>query len=221
MVQDGLSERVLCRRRAGRRARVWLPFLVSDPNRLLHLAAVYRYGKADDGQLQYKSKPEAFAAQSNAIDTGSFAAQHSDIVGLEAYYRPGPLVIGAEYMMNKVSSREEGDPYFHGGEVFVAYTLTGEVRPYNVKGAFFDRISPKQTVFEGGMGAWEVVLRYSYADLDSKGITGGKFWRITPVLNWHMSDNVRLEVGYGYGVLDRFSTQGATQFFQSRIQFQL
>jgi phosphate-selective porin OprO and OprP len=200
---------------------VLLPFLLSDPNRLLHLAAVFRWAKAEDGFLQYRSKPEAYAAQSYAIDTGKFAANHSDIVGLEAYYRPGPLMFGAEYMINYVSSPETHNPTFHGGEIFAAYTITGEIRPYNTKGAFFDRISPNSSVFDGGRGAWEAVLRYSYADLDSGTIHGGKFWRITPVLNWHMSDNVRLEIGYGYGVLDRFNVKGATQFFQTRLQLQL
>jgi len=38
-------------------------------------------------------------------------------------------------------------------------------------------------------------------------------------VNWHMSDNVRLEFAYGYGGLDRFDVTGHTQFFQTRIQF--
>ena len=52
-------------------------------------------------------------------------------------------------------------------------------------------------------------------------IQGGKFWRITPVVNWYMTDNVRLEFTYGYGVLDRFGLKGATHFFATRFQFQL
>ncbi len=34
----------------------------------------------------------------------------------------------------------------------------------------------------------------------------------------HLSDNVRFELAYGYGTLDRFDLEGTTQFFQSRIQ---
>jgi len=64
-------------------------------------------------------------------------------------------------------------------------------------------------------------LRYSYADLDSGLIQGGKFWRLTPVLNWHLSDNVRLEFVTGYGVLDRFGIQGHILFAQTRLQLQL
>jgi phosphate-selective porin OprO/OprP len=41
------------------------------------------------------------------------------------------------------------------------------------------------------------------------------------MVNWHMSPNVRLEMVYGYGSLDKFNITGGTQFFQTRIQFQL
>ena len=52
-------------------------------------------------------------------------------------------------------------------------------------------------------------------------IDGGKFWRITPMINWHMSDNVRLEFVTGYGMLDRFDQEGGTVFVQTRLQLQL
>jgi hypothetical protein len=41
------------------------------------------------------------------------------------------------------------------------------------------------------------------------------------MVNWHLSDNIRLEFVTGYGVLDRLGITGSTVFFQSRIQFQL
>jgi phosphate-selective porin OprO/OprP len=41
------------------------------------------------------------------------------------------------------------------------------------------------------------------------------------MVNWHLSDNVRLEMNYGYGSLNRFGLSGATQFFQTRLQLQL
>jgi phosphate-selective porin OprO/OprP len=130
-------------------------------------------------------------------------------------------MFGMEYFFNQVQSDEANDPFFHGGEAFVSYLLTGETKPYNLRGAYFERTSPASTVFEGGPGAWEFVLRYSYADLDSQNIQGGTFQRITPMVNWHLSDNIRLEFVTGYGVLDRFGIRGETVFFQSRIQLQL
>ncbi|MGE0624395.1 MAG: OprO/OprP family phosphate-selective porin [Pseudomonadales bacterium] len=200
---------------------IWLPFLQSEPERLLHLGVGYRYGESNDGAFHFRSKPESFLAQSYAIDTGEFDADHSETVAVEAYYRPGPLMFGSEYFFSRVQAPEAGDPYLHGGEIFAAWTVTGEVRPYNTRGGFFERISPARTVFNGGPGAWELIARFSYSDLDSGPIRGGKFWRITPMVNWHMSDNLRLEVVYGYGMLDRFGLEGGTHFLQSRIQFQL
>jgi len=199
---------------------VWLPNAGTDKP-LLHLALEARYGAANNGQLQYRSKPESFLAQSYAIDTGKFPASHANTLGVETYYRPGPLMFGMEYFFNQVSSPQTNNPFFNGGEIFAAYLFTGEVHPYNTRGAFFEAVSPARPVFDGGPGAWEAVLRYSYSDMDSGTIQGGRFWRITPMVNWYLSDNVRLEFVYGYGQLDRFGLTGYTQFFQARIQLQL
>ncbi len=199
---------------------VGLP-LARDSDTVLHLAAEIRVAASDDGMLQYRSKPESFEAQSYAVDTGKFPADHSITYGLEAYYRPGPLTFGAEYFWNKVSSSETRDPLFQGGEVFVSYLLTGEIRPYNDRGAFFVAVSPTHAVFAGGPGAWEVTLRYSQVNLDSGTISGGKFWRVTPVLSWYLSNNVRFELEYGYSITDRDGLEGVTQYFQSRLQFNL
>lgn len=200
---------------------VWLPFLQSNPERLLHLSTSYRYAIANDGRLQFRSKPEAFSAQSFVVDSGSMRADHAHTVGLETYYRPGPFVIGSEYILNYVSSGEAEDPFFHGGEILAGYILTGETRPYNTRGAFFGAVSPERPVFSGGPGAWEIVTRFSYVDVDSGPIEGGKFWRLTPMVNWQLSDDVRLELVYGYGWLDRFDRVGGTHFFQTRIQLTL
>ncbi len=48
-----------------------------------------------------------------------------------------------------------------------------------------------------------------------------RVWRVTPMLNWHATDNVRFEFAYGCGRLDRFGLKSTTQFFQARIQTQL
>ena len=73
----------------------------------------------------------------------------------------------------------------------------------------------------GGPGAIELVLRYSDVDLDAGTLRGGKFRRITPMVNWHLSDNIRLEFAYGLGELDRFGVTGETRFFTMRTQFTL
>jgi phosphate-selective porin OprO and OprP len=198
----------------------WLPVFSEANGTLLHLGVNGRYGQADAGKLQIRSRPEAFLSP-YFVDTGKFPAHHSRHIGFEAYYRTGPWLIGTEYYLQKVSSPEMENPLFQGGELMATFNITGETRDYSTVGGILKTVSPARTVFEGGPGAWEVVLRFSYIDLDGGTLHGGTFWRLTPMVNWYLSDNLRLEVSYGYGVLERFGIDGGTHFFQSRIQLQL
>ena len=197
----------------------WVPMVSDSTGTLLHIGVNARTGQANEGELQLRSRPEASDAP-YFIDTGKFPAQSSRMGGVEAYYRPGPWLFGTEYYLQKVNSPETGDPMFHGGDIFAAWLITGETRSYNTVGGYFRAVSPARTVFEGGPGAWEALVRFSYSDLDDGTVRGGTFWRITPMVNWHLSDNARFEFAYGYGKLDRFDTSGATQFLQSRLQLQ-
>ena len=195
----------------------WLPVHSEESGTLIHLGFNFRYGKPVDGKLQLKSRPEAFIAPF-FLDTGKFAASSSNSVGYETYFRRRSLLFGSEYYFQHVDSPSTGNPMIHGGDVVATWLITGETRPYNTVGGYFKDIAPTRTVFSGGPGAWEAVLRYSYTDLDSKGVHGGTFGRITPMVNWYLSENVRLEMAYGYGHLDRFILKGNTQFFQTRLQ---
>ena len=197
----------------------WLPIHSEENGTLIHIGGNFRYGKPVDAQLQLKSRPEAFIAPF-FLDTGKFAATSSNSEGYEVYFRRRSLLFGSEYYFQHVNSPSTGNPTFNGGDVVATWLITGETRPYNTVGGYFKDIAPTRTVFSGGPGAWEAVFRYSYTDLNSKGVTGGSFGRFTPMVNWYLSENVRLEMAYGIGHLDRFNLKGNTQFFQSRIQLQ-
>lgn len=198
----------------------WLPLAGESEGALVHVGVNGRYGEADDQELRLRSRPESFLAP-YFIDTGKFPAVSSWTTGWEVYYRPGSILVGTEYTLQKVSSSATGDPLFHGGDVVLSWLITGETRQYNTVGGYFKAVSPARTVFEGGPGAWEAVLRLSYIDLNGGALSGGIFWRVTPMVNWHLSDNLRLEFAYGYGKLSRFDLKGVTHFFQSRVQMQL
>ena len=198
---------------------VWLPLISHSGGTLLHVGLNLRTGQPDERELRLRSRPEAFPAP-YFIETPKFAADNASTMGGEAYFRPGSFLIGAEYYVQTTDAPEAGDPRFHGGEFIAAWLLTGETREYNTRGGYFNQISPRRPVVEGGPGAWELVARVSYTDLDSASITGGTFWRITPMVNWHLTDHTRFEMAYGYGSLDRFGLTGHTQFFQSRLQLQ-
>lgn len=198
----------------------WLPFYDEANNNVFHVAVNYRYGEPKNNQIKVRSRPEVDGAPF-FIDTGVFPSSHSNQWGAEAYYKSGPFMIGSEVYMHKFSSPEKNDPVFYGGDAVVSYVLTGESRPYYTSTSIFGFMPVARPVFKGGPGAWEILFRASTYDLTNAALNGGKFWRITPMVNWYLSKEIRLELAYGYGVLDRFGLKGATQFFQSRIQLTL
>jgi len=193
----------------------WLPIL--DEVRVLHFAAMARNGEPDNDSLRQRARAEANFAP-YFVDTGAFAANHVLTTGLEAYYRNGPWLFGGEYNFQDIDALDGQHPRFQGGNLIAAWIVTGETRPYNVAGGgYFTDFSPKRPVFEGGPGAWELVLNMSYLDLDDGTLQGGKVWRVTPMVNWHLEDYLKLQMAYGYAVLDRFGLEGSTQFFQARL----
>jgi phosphate-selective porin OprO/OprP len=200
-------------------ARVgWLPILKKEGS-LLHVAIAGRYGLVNDRTLRLRSRPELNVAP-YFVDTDAFAAHDTRMVQGEVYYRPGPWLFGSEYFVQKVNATDQADPTFHGGDAVASWLITGETRRYNTAGGYFLAVSPKRTVLQGGPGAWEALVRLSYIDLEDQAIHGGRFWRLTPMVNWYLTDHLRLELAYGVGQLDRFDVVGTTQFFQSRLQFQ-
>lgn len=197
-------------------ARVgWLPVYDPKKEKVLHVAANFRYGAPNDGKIVLKSRPESNPSP-QIINTGTFDAAHSTHIGGEIYYSTGRLLVGSEVMVHQFSGPENHS--FFGGDAVLTYMLTDTKRPYKTTGSIFGFVPVRKSVFKGGWGEWEAVLRYSSLDLDDGSIEGGKFWRITPMVNWYMSKVVRTEFVYGYGVLDRFDMEGAVQFFQFRLQ---
>jgi len=198
----------------------WLPMYSREDNTVLHVGVSYRYGKPDDDVIRLRSRPESNPAP-YFIDTDKIPTNGSNHLGGEVYYSKGPWMVGTEVYVHQFNSSEASSRIFYGGDLSATYMITGEARPYSTVSGIYGFAPIDRPVFKGGPGAWEAVLRFSSYDLDDGPIRGGKYWKITPMVNWYLSKLVRLELAYGYGVLDRFNLKGATQFFQARIQLTL
>ena len=194
----------------------WQPILSDEKQEVLHVAGMGQWAQPDDGMLRLKSKPGAFLAP-NFLDTGTMTSNNANTYGFEALYRVRSWFFATEYDWEPVHLTDGRDPVFQGGDVSAVWLVTGETRPYNKVGGFFQQVTPKKSVFEGGRGAVEAVLNLSYNNFDDQGVLGGRFWRITPMMNWHLAEGLRVQLAYGYGVLDRFGLKGGTQFFQARL----
>ena len=196
----------------------WMPYYDKEKSKVIHIAANLRYGKPVDGKIALKSRPESNPAP-QILNTGSFQSDHSTHIGGELYYSSGSFMIGSEVMLHNFQSKDFEDHKFFGGDVVVTYLFTGAKRPYTYCRKYFWIYSGKKSIFKGGWGEWEAVVRFSTLDLNDGSINGGKFWRITPMVNWYMTKFMRMEFVYGYGVLDRYNLKGNLQVFQARLQF--
>lgn len=196
----------------------WLPLYKPEAKSLLHIGVSVRYGDINNSSIRVRSRPEANPAP-YFIDTGVFPSERAQHTGVEAYYSSGPWMFGTEYYWHSFDSPLSGNPLFQGGEVMASYMITGESRSYRTSSGIYAFVPVPKPVFKGGWGTWEVMLRATNLSLDDGLIRGGKLWRVTPMVNWYLSENLRLEFAYGYGVMDRFGLSGVTQFYQARIQF--
>ncbi|MDZ7647848.1 MAG: porin [Cytophagales bacterium] len=150
-------------------------------NEVAHVGINYRYGVPEKDEIRLRSRPEADPSF-HFIDTGKFPSDYSNHVGGEAYYSRGPLMLGTEFYWHGFQSAQANNPTCTlGGEVVASYMITGESRPYHTSTAILGFLPVKKSVFKGGPGAWEVLVRASTLDLNGGTIQGGKFWRITPM----------------------------------------
>jgi phosphate-selective porin OprO/OprP len=190
--------------------------------RLLHLGVSANYSQAQSGAIQVRSRPEVRQAP-YFVDTDSFPASHTTGFGAELAAVSGPVTIAAEYTLDDISAPDSGNPSFSGWYVTASWVPTGETRPYDRTRGYFGRLEPNApfSFKNGGIGAWELAARYSWIDLTSKSIEGGKFDRWSGALSWYPEKLWRFEFDYGYGRLQRFGTTGLTRFYQLRLQFEI
>ncbi|MEJ1238263.1 porin [Chryseolinea sp. T2] len=195
----------------------FMPIYDKENSRLLHIAANLRYGKPNDGQFAIKSRPESNPTPF-LLTSGTFAADRSNHLGYEIYYSNKRFTVGSEGMVHNFHSKNSQDHSFYGGDVVLSYFLTGTSRPYKTDGSIYGFTTVRKSVFKGGWGEFEAVLRASTFNVNDGDIKGGQFWRITPMVNWYLSRIIRMEFTYGYGIFDRFGLRGTTSFFESRLQ---
>ena len=139
---------------------------------------------------RYRARPFLQTTDVRFVDTGNFAAKSDLILGLEAYGVFKSLHLGGEAQLVKVRGYNAGDratgldaftggsavtptddPTFFGGHFEIGYFLTGETRGY--KNGLFDRTKVLKPFDKGGIGAFQLIGRIDYLDLDSNSLKNG------------------------------------------------
>jgi phosphate-selective porin OprO/OprP len=122
--------------------------------------------------------------------------------GLELGTTFGPISIQGEYKSQKIDTPNK-DYIMSSYYAFASYFITGEHRPY--KHASFGRVKPKNDIDNGGMGALEVLARYSNMNASQDVLAANvglpeDINNISLGLNWYLNSRARLM--YNYVVTD-------------------
>lgn len=191
-----------------------LPWYVDDGRGLLHLGLTLRHAGMDNGLVRFRARGPLRSGpsviQNVYADTGNINGSGQNMVNAELVSVVGPWTFQSEWLVAGVDEAfvtghsQVGTIVYTGGYAEVLYFLTGEHRAYNRAFGIFDRVVPNENFFlvPGvlrplfGRGAWQVGARYSYLDLNSKGINGGILNDMTLGLNWFLNPNMKIQFNY-------------------------
>lgn len=186
-------------------------------HRLVHLGVDYSYNDPGRGQVQYVSTNEIVVTQNPNlgpsglsvlplvgvppfVNTGAMSVERTNLFNVEGALQLGRLIIQSEARWARVSLANGTTQTFPAAYAHVRYVLTGEAVPYNRATGVFQRVDPLAPVDVtcGQWGAWEVMGRVSYIDLNGTGLPGpGRRLTNTVVgLNWYINHYTRFSLNY-------------------------
>ncbi len=214
-----------------------LAYLVAGEEKsekVIHVGGAFNYFVPVEG-VRFRQRPEVYVSD-RLVDTGTIMNAETVLkYGGEIAGVFGSFYLAGEYIATGITKSDEDVPVgpfddvwldddgsFSGFYAEAGYFLTGEHRIY--KGGLWDRTVPSSNFLEdGGLGAWEVVARYSSLDLNDADaeIYGGKMDNVTMGLNWYLHSNARLMFNYVMSsVKDHDGDElGVANAFTMRTQF--
>jgi phosphate-selective porin OprO/OprP len=153
------------------------------------------------------------------VDTGEIPGSKQYTFAPEFALVLGSLTFQAEYagqfLIDAIAAngQNQGTVFYHGGYVEALYFLTGEHQEYLRREGVFGRVVPlhnyhwKKADAYRACGAWQVGTRFSYLNLNDKGIQGGQIYDWTVGLNWYLNPNMKLQCNY---IAEHRDTPGVT-----------
>ncbi len=170
----------------------------------LHLGGSISYrNSGSNDAISFSDRPESHVTNTLLVNTGSFNADsHLRTVG-EAAYTYGPLSLQGEYYYIDIDRDGAASPDLDFSAYYVegSWFLTDDMRNYSVSKGAYGKIKPRTIVGKGGMGAWQLAVRFSSVDLNDNDISGGDAQNLSLALNWYATNNIRLSANY-VSVLD-------------------
>jgi phosphate-selective porin OprO and OprP len=169
----------------------------------LHLGGAMSYrDTGSDDAITFRERPESHVTNTREVNTGSINVDTNFRAVGEAAYTHGPFSMQGEYYFVDIDRDGVGpDLDFSGYYVEGSWFLTDDMRPYSASKGAYGKVKPKSIVGKGGMGAWQLAVRFSSIDLNDNDISGGEAENLSLGLNWYATNNVRMTANYVH-VLD-------------------
>lgn len=175
----------------------WEPLF--GPGKIIHLGVSGYYrahlksGDTPDA-VRLSDRPNIRIDGGNIADSGVITNTRSlRYAGIEAAGVFGPLTVAGEAGRLWLDRFDAVNKSFTGYYGYAAYMLTGETRPF--KSGNFDRVRPFKDLGKGGLGAFEVALRYDHIDLSNTPVlsrAGNSASSITAGVNWYFNSYAKL-----------------------------
>lgn len=149
------------------------------------------HSMAVDSPVRFRTTPEVEAGSYNTVNTRRIShVDRIDRMGIEFAWEYSAFAFQAEYLRAEVNRDDREDLTFSGWYAEASYRITGESRRY--QSGRFRNVHPERS----GIGAWEVGIRRSHLDLNSKTVTGGEQDITALALNWTPTQDVRFMLNY-------------------------
>ena len=176
--------------------------LMGRDDLVTHLGLGYSSGTVISGTSYASARDESrgvngFFNGTETVSAGSNRTR-SDIEYAIAY---GPYKVQGEFFGIKYDNTSSGSKEVKLNYNEILWNITGESHNYSNSNGTFGWVKPnkKFSLSNGGLGAWQVGIRYSELDgSDFTSATGrtDKATGITYGLNWIVNDNVRFMLNY-------------------------
>lgn len=167
--------------------------------------------------IRYRARPVHHLAPRLVDVTGT---DKDTLFAGETALTLGSIFAAAEYNILQVrdSSISNETPTFKGGYAEIGWNITGEARPLNIGKGTFGRAKVDAPLFKGGLGLWQVALRYDSLDLTDDVLIGGQQNSWVLGLSWYPNRYSRILVNYGHSeISDLLSPDNSVDTFGLRM----
>lgn len=202
---------------------------IIDAEKVIHVGfrATVRRPENDNESLRFRDET-THMSDYRVVDTGTIEnIQEAVAFGPEAAVAVGPFSLFGEYNRAQLTRKDADTVYFQSGHIGATWSITGERRAatYTMQTGEFKRLTPLHdfSLKHGGIGAWELAVRYAYIDLSSGSATapgsvvGGEEHAFTTGLNWYLNPVVRLMLDWTHILETSIGTNAsATTFARNR-----